>query len=677
MTSAGGADGYRPEVDGLRAVAVVAVILFHTNLGLATGGYIGVDVFFVISGYLISSIILREMDQKRFTFVGFYERRIRRIFPALFVVLLATSVGSWFILPPEQMQTFTQSVVATTAFAANLFFWFKSGYFGGDAELFPLVHMWSLAVEEQYYVFFPFLVLIAAGPRKRWLPWLMAAVFAVSFAACVYVTRDHPLAAFFLTPMRAWELIAGVFVAMYQRPWLASLDKVRGVRPAIELTGAAAVLVSIFMFDSTTAFPGAVAAIPVLGTAALILTSSRTSIVGRVLASGPMVGVGLLSYSAYLWHQPLYALSRVYGLTERGPFIYAILIAATFVLAYLSWRFVEQPFRDRRRISRLRIYILFFILSGVLVAGGVAGHFAMGFPNRFDRETLALNATAGFSLKRVECHADRLNPKPPESACRYFTDKVHWAVLGDSHGVETAYVLAEELRPAGEGVLHLTYSACQAALTYESTNPGCSEWMRQSVAFLERAPEITDVVVVFRHSFHMFGDQTRSYPRVPNEMPVFLKGVSAEQARQIYIDSFSETVRRLSAAGKRVHVVMPIPELPTHVERYIFASDRSDPDRITGASMEFYRARNARILPVLRRLDSLPGVNLVDPTPAFCDEVQCRSIIDNQSMYYDDDHPSLAGARRWIKMARANGDLPMTGPAPDPNAAVSAGVKVD
>ncbi len=677
MTSAGGGDGYRPEVDGLRAIAVVAVILFHANLGLATGGYVGVDIFFVISGYLISSIILREIDQKRFTFLGFYERRIRRIFPALFVVLAATSAASWFILPPEQMQTFAQSVVATTTFAANIFFWLKSGYFGGDAELFPLIHMWSLAVEEQYYIVFPFLVMIAAGARKRWLPWVMGIAFAASFAACVVVTRDQPLAAFFLAPMRAWELFAGVFVAIYQRPWLAALGRVRGARQAVETAGLAAVVAPIFLFDSTTAFPGWIAAIPVFGTAALILTSTGGSIIGRVLASGPMVGVGLISYSAYLWHQPLYALSRMQGLPERGPWVYAVLIAATFLLAWLSWRFVEQPFRDRRRFRRLTIYAVFVVLSGALLLWGLAGHVAKGFPDRFDRETQALDATAAFSPKRVECHADALNPKPPESACRYFFEEAHWAVLGDSHGVEAALALAEELRPAGEGVVHLTYSACQAALTFESTNPGCSEWMRQSVAWLERSPEITDVLLVFRHSYHLYGDQTRSFPHVPDQKPVFLRGVGAEDARRIYIDSFSETVRRLTAAGKRVHIVLPFPELPTHVERYIFAGDRGDPDRVTGADMEFYRARNARILSVLERLGRQPGVNLVETAPAFCDAARCRSIIDGQSMYYDDSHPSLGGARRWIRMARASGDLPISGPVPAADAAVSAGVKVD
>jgi len=660
---------YRPEVDGLRAIAVTAVILFHTNLGIATGGYIGVDVFFVISGYLISSIILREIDQKRFTFLGFYERRIRRIFPALFVVLVATSLASWFILPPEQMQTYAQSVVATTAFAANIFFWLKSGYFGGDAELFPLIHMWSLAVEEQYYIVFPFLVMIGAMVRKRWLPWVMGVVFVASFAACVHYTREQPLSAFFLTPMRAWELLAGVFIAMYERPWREALGRIRGATPVLELVALVAVVAPVFLFDSETPFPGAIAAIPVFGTAVLILVSGSTSPVGRLLSSRPFVTIGLISYSAYLWHQPLYALSRVHGIAERGPIVYVVLIAATFVLAWLSWRFVEQPFRDRRRFSRLRIYAVFVVLSGALIAAGVAGHLGKGFPGRFDKETLALNATAAFSPRRDECHGDRLNPRPPETACRYFTDEVHWAVLGDSHGVELAHALAERLRPSGQGLLHMTYSGCQAALTFEANDPTCTAWLKESVDYLERASEITDIVVVFRHSFHLFGDQTKTFPRVPDSPPLFLRDRPAEAARQNYVASFETLVRRLTASGKRVHILQPVPELPTHVERYIFARDRDEPNRVTGASMQYYRERNSFILPVLARLDALPNVSLLDPVPTLCDVDQCRSIIDGASMYYDADHPSLEGARRLIDDQISSGALTL----PPANGAADGG----
>ena len=661
---AAGGTGYRPEIDGLRAVAVVAVMLFHTGLGVATGGFVGVDVFLVISGYLISSIILRERAEGRFTFIGFYERRIRRIFPALFVVLVATSIGGWFILPPEQLQTYSQSMVATLAFVSNVFFLWKSGYFGGDAELFPLLHMWSLSVEEQYYVFFPFLVLLGFIGGRRFLGPLMIAVFVASLAACLYVTPRYETAAFFLTPLRAWELLAGVFVALYESRWRPLLARPKALMPALELAAAAAIMVPVVVFDRNTAFPGAAALIPVLGTALLILVCHRTSLLGRVLASPLFVGVGLISYSAYLWHQPLYAFARVHGIAEQGAPVFAVLFVLALALAWLSWRFVERPFRRRDGFTRRQIYAGFFVLSTLLAAVGVAGHVSHGFPGRYDRATLAVNATAIGSPKLLECHASRINPLTPETSCRYFTDEVHWAVLGDSHGVELSYAMAEALRPAGQGVLQLTYTDCQPALDYPSVDPGCARWVRQTLTWLERSSEITDVVVTFRHTYHLFGDQTKSFPRPAHFDPVFLTDLPPDEARRTYVSNFSELVRRLSAAGKRVYVVLPTPDLPTHVERYIFAHDRNRPGRATGVSRDFYARENAYVLPFLTRLGTLPNVTLLNPVDAFCDQTRCASIIDGHAMYYDDDHPSLDGARRFVATERARGVLKLPPPRP-------------
>ena len=655
---------YRPEIDGLRAIAVVAVVLFHTNLGMATGGYIGVDVFFVISGYLISLIILREVGEGRFTFLGFYERRIRRIFPALFIVLVTITVAAWFILPPEQMQTYGQSLVATTAFASNVFFWLKSGYFGGDAELFPLTHMWSLSVEEQYYVVFPFLALIAAWGRPRLLNALMAVVLLASLALClVYAPRDQMLA-FFLTPMRAWELMFGVFIAMHERRWRPALAQVRFATTTVEVAALAMIMVPIFLYDSTTQFPGWSAIPPVLGTALLILLSRPETLVGRILASRGFVFIGLLSYSAYLWHQPLYALSRMQGLTEAGWPTYAVLIVLTFVLAWLSLKFIEAPFRDRRRFTRTQIYAGFTIGSALLIGFGLAAHVRDGFPGRFSARTLAVAATGAPSPYREACHVEGLNAPGPDSACRYFVnDDVRWAVLGDSHGVEIAYAFAEKLRPAGQGVLQLTFSGCQAALTFESENPGCSRWMRDSVTWLEHDEGITDVVLVFRHSFYLFGDQTKSYPHIPAEAPNFLKTLSADDARTRYVQSLTEIARRLGAAGKRVHIVAPIPDLPTHVERYTFKGDPNDARRVTGVSVDFHRERNAYIDAALVELDGLPRVDVIDPADAVCSGARCASLIDGKSMYFDDNHFSVAGARHFLDVEMRSGhlSLPTTG----------------
>lgn len=663
---AAGGTAYRPEIDGLRAVAVVAVILFHTNLGVATGGYVGVDVFFVISGYLISSIILRELSQKKFTFLGFYERRIRRIFPALFVTLIATSIASWIILPPNQLQTYAQSLVATTAFASNIFFWLKSGYFGGDAELFPLTHMWSLSVEEQYYVFFPFLAIVAGWGRKWLLDVLMGLGLLVSLWLCLDYAPREQMMAFFLTPMRAWELLFGVFIAMHETRWRPALTRIRFAGPVIELAAAAMILVPIWLYDSTTLFPGWSAVPPVLGSALLILMARPDTVTGRVLASRPFVFIGLLSYSAYLWHQPLYALSRMQGFAEHGWPAYAVLIAATFGLAWLSWKYVEAPFRSKDRFSGRQIYTLFFIGSALLGAAGLAGHFANGFPQRFSEKTLAVAASGAPSPIRDQCHVEGVDARGPEGACRYFVSSpVHWAVLGDSHGVEVAYALAQRLRPANEGVLHLTFSGCQAALTFQSANPGCTAWMNKAVAYLEKDREITDVVLAFRHSFYLSGDQTKSYPHVPNAAPNFLTDLPPAQARERYVASLTAIVQRLTASGKRVHLMAPIPDLPTHVERYTFTGDPNDADRVTGTSRAFYEQRNAYIMPVLRRLDALPNVNLLNTADTVCGPERCASLIGGRSMYFDDNHFSAEGARRFIAEEEKRGELVLPRAVPE------------
>lgn len=640
---------YRPEIDGLRAVAVVAVILFHTNLGIATGGYVGVDVFFVISGYLISSIIFRELAQKKFTFVGFYERRIRRIFPALFVVLLATTVASWFILPPNQLQTYAQSLVATTAFASNVFFWLKSGYFGGDAELFPLTHMWSLSVEEQYYVVFPFLAMVATWGRKWLVDLLMAFGLLGSLWLCLHYARSEQLTAFFLTPMRAWELLFGVFIALHEVRWRAALTRVRFLAAVLELAAAAMIVVPMWLYDSTTPFPGWSAVPPVLGSALLILLARSDTVTGRVLAHRWFVFIGLLSYSAYLWHQPLYALSRVQGFADYGWPAYAALIAGTFVLAWISLKFVEAPFRVQGRFGRRQIYGLFIAGSTLLIGVGMVGHFKQGFPERFGPETLALAASGAPSPLRGSCHFEGVDAPEPEKSCRYFnSDNVRWAVLGDSHGVEIAYALAERLRPLDQGVLHLTFSGCQPALDFESSSPGCTAWMNKAVSYVEREPALTDVILVFRHSFYLYGDQTRTFPHVPDSDPIFLTDMAPEQARARYVANLTQIVSRLTASGKRVHIMAPVPDLPTHVERYTFARNPNDDRHKTGTTLAFYRARNAYILPVLARLHALPNVDLIEPARALCEIDQCASLIDGKAMYFDDNHLSVAGAQRLV-----------------------------
>lgn len=643
---------YRREVDGLRAIAVTSVILYHANIPPISGGYIGVDIFFVISGFLISAIIMGEIDGGRFTFAGFYERRIRRIFPALLTVILTASIVAVALLTPGQLKNFGQSIVATTLFVSNTYFRYKSGYFSPDTENLPLIHMWSLSVEEQFYIFFPLLlILIARLDRRLRVPVVLLA-FAASLAWCLYEAQVNPGNNFFPVTARAWELLAGVIVALALR---AGYDRTLStpLRSFIELAGLALMIAPMFIITRTTIFPGPAALAPVGGAALLLFAATERSIVGQLLALPPMVGIGLVSYSAYLWHQPLFAFARALSDGALPLAATLALIALTFALAWLSWRYVEQPFRARGRFSRTSLFTGFALCSLGLIGFGGALHLLRGLPQRYDAATLARAATIQPSPLRDVCHTEGLKYRHPGAACRYLGMTSRWAVLGDSHGIEIGYALAEALRPSGQGIVHLTFSGCQAALTFTSANPGCSAWQREVVDWLAQARDIPKVMLVYRANFYLFGDQTRSYPELPRDRPNFLPDLSPEAAREAYWQSFAAIVSRLRAAGKQVYIVRPVPELPYHVERYVFRPGSG----VAGTTRAWHKARSAFINQRLDRLAGMPGVTLLDPASVLCDAARCHAILEGKAMYFDDNHLSMAGAERFITAMQAQGLL--------------------
>lgn len=288
---------YRPEIDGLRAVAVLPVILFHAGLGLFAGGFVGVDVFFVISGYLITTILLTEIEEDRFSLWTFYERRARRILPALFVVLLACLPFAWVWMLPEQLEAFGKSLVAVMLFGSNILFWRETGYFAPAAEEKPLLHTWSLAVEEQYYLVVPLILMVGLrrfGRNPTF--WGLVILSLVSLALCEIGRRSHPSAAFYLAPTRAWELLAGSLCAFIQRH-----DGRQRRSQVLSGLGLGLICASVLAFDGQTPFPSLYALVPVLGTVLIILFATADTLAGRILTLRGFVGIGLISYSAYLW----------------------------------------------------------------------------------------------------------------------------------------------------------------------------------------------------------------------------------------------------------------------------------------------------------------------------------------------------------------------------------------
>lgn len=335
---------YREEIDGIRAIAVLAVMIAHSGVGFLPGGFAGVDVFFVISGYLISGIVLRDLEVGKFSFRKFYARRARRIFPALFFMLLTVSIAAWVLLTPSELKDYSASAFFSLIFVSNFYFIDFTSYFAPSAHFIPLLHTWSLAIEEQFYVIFPLLAFASyrlGGKKALWMA--VICLLVASFALSEWGWRNKPEENYFFSPSRFWEILLGAVVAFWSlRRAVAHNDILAGI-------GLAFIFASFVLYDESTPFPSAYALLPTLGTAFLLLFTSETGRVGQLLSFRPLRMVGLISFSAYLWHQPVFAFARIYKIDPSSPWTATALIASVLSLSLLSWKFVEQPFRSNTK----------------------------------------------------------------------------------------------------------------------------------------------------------------------------------------------------------------------------------------------------------------------------------------------------------------------------------------
>ncbi len=450
---------YRPEIDGLRAVAVVPVILFHAGFQPFGGGFVGVDVFFVISGYLITSIILAEMAGGTFSLAGFYERRVRRILPALFLVIAACLPAAWILMLPGDMRDFARSVAAVSLFVSNFLFWRESGYFETAAELKPLLHTWSLAVEEQFYLLFPLLLMLLWGLGRRAIVGVVIVLAMASLALAQWAAINEPDAGFFLLPARGWELLIGGLVALFRSSGTPFAVDPRTCQIGSGV-GLLLILYAVFMFGEHTPFPGFPALVPTVGAALIIVFATPSTVVGSVLASRGFVGVGLVSYSAYLWHQPLFAFARHGGALKYGEWVLGALAVVALILAYFSWRFVEQPFRDRRRFDRNRIFILAALASLTFIGIGAYGNHTKGFESYYIEHRLVGEERELYLLIRKHTEGDPDRNRVDDGRCVFATRAIDeeferryaacagvfgqsLIVLGDSHAINLYNIIAK------------------------------------------------------------------------------------------------------------------------------------------------------------------------------------------------------------------------------------------
>lgn len=385
---------YRPEVDGLRAVAVIPVILFHAGFSFFSGGYIGVDIFFVISGYLITAIIYKELENGDFSIINFYEKRSRRILPLLFFVVFVSVPFAWFGLFNQDMIDFSQSLVAIPSFSSNFLFWLEADYFDTVSELKPMLHTWSLAVEEQFYLFFPVTLLLIWKINKKFILPSIIMVGVVSSIFAQWASVNYPTANFYLLPSRAWELAIGSVVGLIIHNNSFNINSFQSTQLANILSwiGLFMIAYSIIIFDGQTPYPSFFTLVPTLGTAMIIIFSASKTSLGLMLSNRFLVTIGLISYSAYLWHQPLFAFTRHMFSPEPDLILNLFLCILVFPISYLSWKFVESPFRNKQKYTRSFIFSFSLIGSLLMMALGYYGYHNEGLPNRsLNQELNVLN----------------------------------------------------------------------------------------------------------------------------------------------------------------------------------------------------------------------------------------------------------------------------------------------
>jgi peptidoglycan/LPS O-acetylase OafA/YrhL len=634
---------YRRDIDGLRAIAVLAVVLFHFGVPGVTGGFVGVDVFFVISGFLITSIIWRERQAGHFSFLDFWARRARRILPALIVMMLASLVIGWFLLAPKDYEELGRSIHNQVIFISNLFFMRQDGYFETASDMKPMLHTWSLSVEEQFYIAFPLLLALLSTWLKPWRSALFV-LLLVSFAASVWAVSHAPEKAFFLLPMRAWELLAGAMLAVLPvRAQRVSL----GLAQTVSLISLGLILVAVFGYDADTAFPGAAALLPVLGVVGLIWANGQhTTLVGRLLGSRVLVGIGLISYSWYLWHWPVLVFGKYASIFGLTLWELTALFFLSLLLGYGSWRFVEGPFRERRLLAGNRSILVTGVIA--LVSLGLAGKglvWSDGFAQRLSPEALQFAQTHTWSPKLMSCLGDdkKNNHREP---CHFGpqASTARALVWGDSHASALIPALKDGSIKYDFSITQAGYAGCLPFYRNENT-PGCRAFNERTAALLSRE-HFSDVVLVARWSLYVYGERSGDTGASIHD-PATGKYDRAI-AQQLFAEGLKAQVQQLRASGHRVWLVKEVPlqdfNVPFRLARLAMLGRPTDKE---GLPLAEHLERQAFISATFERMAAAdPGVRVLDPAPKLCDvNSWCRVELDGHALYTDDNHLSIAGSR--------------------------------
>lgn len=634
---------YRKDIDGLRALAVLSVVLFHAFPGLMPGGFVGVDVFFVISGYLISSIITTELDHGKFSFMDFYARRVRRIFPALLLVLVSTGVVGLVVLFPDELQQLFKHELGGTLFLSNLVLMRESGYFDQEAITKPLLHFWSLAIEEQFYLFWPFLLWVThrlRGPRQG----LILLVGVSSFGANLWLIHDAPVVAFYSITTRGWELLVGA--------WLAGVCPLQGTTARRDnvvwqsLGGmGAGLFATALLVESGQDFPGWRALLPV-SAAALMLAAPEHAFWNRRVLSHPVLRwIGLISYPLYLWHWPLLSFAHLLSGDEPSVLVRTMCVALSVLLAALTYQWIERPVRHAAGQPTWFARPTFWLSLGMVAWAFFAAYLTLAKTRLTHIEQPP--STTAFEAS-MACQ-DKLNIKDSGFCVMHapeLTEKI--LLLGDSHADNLFLGLAEPLRERGINLIKVGGGNCTPLLgidTVTATTPkGCDQFITPVLLMAAKDPTVRTVILssysisVVTGGFHY---------RSGNELSLLDRETGDEQpgGLSIYLRGLERTLAQLEGAGKRVVLVLDTPELDFHPRqcepRRFSLSERQD----CFVSREKVRARLGELQEGIQRLASeRKHLRVVNPQNVLCDDTRCDARRGDHYLYQDRDHLSAYGS---------------------------------
>jgi len=656
---------YRPEIDGLRAIAVISVILFHAKLNflqdIFKGGFFGVDIFFVISGYLISKIIINNINDNNFSFIKFYIKRGRRILPALFTIIIFCIVISYSSMLNITLKEFSQSVLFLTIFLSNIFFWKKSESYNDTLNDYkPLLHTWSISIEEQFYLIFPlFLVLIFSFKKNKIFYFLI--FWFLSFIFSIWVGKYYNNFNFFWIFSRIWEFLTGTIVAYCE---INNCQFNKNKSKIFSTVSVAIIFLFLFFIDlQYFNHPGLITLLPVLSTGMLIFTINKNNLIKLIFSNKLLVFIGLISYSLYLWHYPIFSFNSIFSFKKIDDSEKIFLLILIFAISYFTWKFIEKPFRDPSKVPNIFFLILVFIFCIFFIIFGIFGHLSNGFlfKYNFDKQNIFPVKNGVWFKNENTCTNRNIN-----DICSIIKNKDNKNIIlyGDSSAEHMSLPILELSEKNNFNFFSMTLSGCfmtPGIITFDYSKEFlCKKFVNYSYELLKF--KNSTIILSARYSWYLLGEgfdnkeggiESRKSKWVNNETEI--RQHNKDRITNIEI-KFIDFINKLSKDNKVV-IIYPIPEVGWHVPDKIYyaTKDTFENFKLKGLSTDYkvFLERNKMAYNMLDKIKENKNIIKIYPELIFCNSyVQNRCIThDDKEIYYTDDtHLSLFGSRKIAKM---------------------------